>query len=341
MKKYNIAVVGVTGVVGTEMLRTLEKRKFPIAQLRALASKRSVGKKLQFKNKPVKVELLTKDAFSGIDIVLSSAGASISREFLPAAVKAGAVCIDNTSAYRMDKNVPLVVPEVNPHDVFKNKGIIANPNCSTIQMVLALSPLHKHAKIKRIVVSTYQAVSGAGNPALTQLEQEASLIGAKRSGRLPKNYKPSKFPYQIAYNLIPHIDVFLDNGYTKEEMKMVNETRKILHDNSIGITATCVRVPVFVSHSESVNIQTARPLTAQKARQILQNTAGIKVVDDMQKLRYPMPIDAAGRYETYVGRIRKDESIKNGLNMWIVSDNLLKGAALNAVQIAETLIGKK
>jgi aspartate-semialdehyde dehydrogenase len=341
MRKYNMAVVGATGVVGTEMLRTLEKRKFPIAQLRALASKRSAGKKLQFKNKPVKVQLLTKDAFSGIDIVLSSAGASISREFLPAAVKAGAVCIDNTSAYRMDKDVPLVIPEVNPKDVFKNKGIIANPNCSTIQMVLALNPLHKYAKIKRIVVSTYQAVSGAGNPALTQLEQEASLIGPKRSGRLPKNYKPSKFPYQIAYNLIPHIDVFLDNGYTKEEMKMVNETRKILHDNSIGITATCVRVPVFVSHSESVNIQTARPLTAQKARQILQNTAGIKVVDDIQKLRYPMPIDAAGKYETYVGRIRKDESIKNGLNMWIVSDNLLKGAALNAVQIAETLIGKK
>jgi aspartate-semialdehyde dehydrogenase len=341
MKKYNIAVVGATGVVGTEMLRTLEKRKFPVAELRPLASKRSVGKKLKFKNKPVKVHLLTKDAFSGIDIVLSSAGASISKEFLPAAVKAGAVCIDNTSAYRMDKDVPLVVPEVNPKDVFKNKGIIANPNCSTIQMVLALNPLHKYAKIKRIVVSTYQAVSGAGNPALTQLEQEASLVGPKRSGRLPKNYKPYKFPYQIAYNLIPHIDVFLDNGYTKEEMKMVNETRKILHDNSIGITATCVRVPVFVSHSESVNIQTARPLTAQKARQILQNTAGIKVVDDIQKLRYPMPIDAAGKYETYIGRIRKDESIKNGLNMWIVSDNLLKGAALNAVQIAETLIGKK
>ena len=341
MKKYNIAVVGATGVVGTEMLRTLEKRKFPVAELRPLASKRSAGKKLKFKNKPVKVHLLTKDAFSGIDIVLSSAGASISKEFLPAAVKAGAVCIDNTSAYRMDKDVPLVVPEVNPKDVFKNKGIISNPNCSTIQMVLALNPLHKYAKIKRIVVSTYQAVSGAGNPALMQLEQEASFIGPKRSGRLPKNYKPYKFPYQIAYNLIPHIDVFLDNGYTKEEMKMVNETRKILHDNSIGITATCVRVPVFVSHSESVNIQTARPLTAQKARQILQNTAGIKVVDDIQKLRYPMPIDAAGKYETYVGRIRKDESIKNGLNMWIVSDNLLKGAALNAVQIAETLIGKK
>ncbi|MDP8297083.1 MAG: aspartate-semialdehyde dehydrogenase, partial [Candidatus Orphnella occulta] len=252
--------------------------------------------------------------------------------------KAGAVCIDNTSAYRMDDKVPLVVPEVNPKDIFKHNGIIANPNCSTIQMVVALKPLHDYAKIKRIVVSTYQAVSGAGNPALSQLEKETVLIGPKRSGRLPGKYKPSKFPYQIAYNLIPHIDVFLGNGYTKEEMKMVNETRKIFHDKSIGITATCVRVPVFVSHSEAVNIETKKPLTPVKARQILKKSPGVKVVDNLEKLQYPMPVDATGSYDTYVGRIRKDESIKNGLNLWIVSDNLLKGAALNAVQIAELLI---
>jgi len=341
MKKYNIAVVGATGVVGCEMLNTLQRRKFPTAEVRLLASERSVGKKIQFKGRALNVQLLSKDAFSGIDIVLSSAGASLSKEFLPFAVKAGAVCIDNTSAYRMDVDVPLVVPEVNPKDVFKHKGIIANPNCSTIQMVVALKPLHDYARIKRIVVSTYQAVSGAGNPALTQLEEEIALIVPKRSGRPAKGYKPSKFPYQIAYNLIPQIDVFLDNGYTKEEMKMVNETRKILHDNSIRITATCVRVPVFIAHSESVNIETRKAITVNKARQLLQKAPGIKVVDDPPKLKYPMPIDAAGKYDTFVGRIRKDESIKNGLNLWIVSDNLLKGAALNAVQIAEVLIGKK
>ena len=340
MKRYNVAVVGATGVVGTEMLNTLERRKFPVAEVRPLASERSVGKKIRFKGKNLSVQLLSKDAFRGIDIVLSSAGASLSKEFLPFAVKAGAVCIDNTSAYRMNADVPLVVPEVNPKDVFNNQGIIANPNCSTIQMMVALKPLHDYAKIKRIVVSTYQAVSGAGNPALAQLEKEVALIGPKRSGRLAKSYKPSKFPYQIAYNLIPHIDVFLDNGYTKEEMKMVHETRKILHDNSIGITATCVRVPVFIAHSESVNIETVKSLSVDKAKQILSKAPGVKVVDNLSKLKYPMPIDAAGKYDTFVGRIRKDESIKNGLNLWIVSDNLLKGAALNAVQIAEVLISK-
>jgi len=338
MRRYNVAIVGATGVVGSQMLETLAKRNFPVNKIRPLASERSVGKKISFKGKKVKVELLADDAFSDIDIVLSSAGASLSKRFLPAAVKAGAVCIDNTSAYRMDDKVPLVVPEVNPKDIFKHNGIIANPNCSTIQMVVALKPLHDYAKIKRIVVSTYQAVSGAGNPALSQLEEEMVLIGPKRSGRLPGKYKPSKFPYQIAYNLIPHIDVFLGNGYTKEEMKMVNETRKIFHDKSIGITATCVRVPVFVSHSEAVNIETKNPLTPVKARQILKKSPGVKVVDNLEKLQYPMPVDVTGSYDTYVGRIRKDDSIKNGLNLWIVSDNLLKGAALNAVQIAELLI---
>ncbi|MDD5503684.1 MAG: aspartate-semialdehyde dehydrogenase [Candidatus Omnitrophica bacterium] len=341
MKKYNVAVVGATGLVGTQMLNTLEKRMFPVKTLRPLASARSAGKKIRFNKANIVVELLTEDAFGGIDIVLSSAGADISRKFLPYAVKSGAVCIDNTSAFRMDEDVPLVVPEVNPADVFKHKGIIANPNCSTIQMVAVLKPLHDYAKIKRIVVSTYQAVSGAGNKGLIQLEKETAMIGNKKSPRLNKNYRPGKFPYQIAYNLIPHIDVFLDNGYTKEEMKMVNETRKILHDKSIGVTATCVRVPVFVSHSESVNIETFRPLSADKARRILSKSDGIKVIDNPGQLKYPMPVNAAESYETYVGRIRRDESIKNGLNLWIVSDNLLKGAALNAVQIAEVLVKKR
>jgi len=341
MKKYNVAVVGATGVVGTQMINVLEERKFPVAELRPLASKRSAGKKkISFKGKRIGVQLLTKDAFCGIDIVLSSAGASISKRFLASAVKAGAVCIDNTSAYRMDPQVPLVVPEINPEDIFKHKGIIANPNCSTIQMVVALKPLHDYARIKRIVVSTYQAVSGAGNPAISQLEKEMGLMGPSRNSRLPKKYKPEKFSYQIAYNLIPQIDVFLGNGYTKEEMKMVNETRKIFHDKSIGVTATCVRVPVFVSHSEAVNIETKRPLSPKKAIGLLRKAKGVKVIDDVSKLKYPMPVDAAGKYDTYVGRIRVDESIRNGLNLWIVSDNLLKGAALNAVQIAECLIAK-
>jgi aspartate-semialdehyde dehydrogenase len=341
MKRYNIAVVGATGVVGTEMLKTLKRRRFPVAEVRPLASERSVGKKIRFKGRSLAVGLLTKGAFNGIDIVLSSAGARVSKEFLPSAVKAGAVCIDNTSAYRQDAGVPLVVPEVNPEDVFKHKGIIANPNCSTIQMVVALKPLHDYARIKRIVISTYQAVSGAGNPAITQLEKENALIGPRRLGRLARGYRPVKFPYQIAYNLIPQIDVFLDNGYTKEEMKMVNETRKIMHDNGIRITATCVRVPVFIAHSESVNIETVKPIPADKAKRMLLKAPGVRLVDDPARLRYPMPINAAGEYDVFVGRIRKDESVKNGLNLWIVSDNLLKGAALNAVEIAEVLIGKR
>lgn len=338
MKRYNVAIVGATGVVGSRMLETLAKRKFPVKEVRPLASKRSAGKNIAFKGWKLKVRLLDENAFSGIDIVLSSAGAAVSKKFLPFAVKAGAVCIDNTSAYRMDPKVPLVVPEVNPEDIFHHKGIIANPNCSTIQMVVALKPLHDYAKIKRIVVSTYQAVSGAGSPAISQLEKEIKLMGPKQNGKLPKYYRPQKFDYRIAYNVIPHIDIFLENSYTKEEMKMVNETRKIFHDSSIGITATCVRVPVFVSHSEAVNIQTKKALNPKKARQLLKKSPGVKVIDDISRLKYPMPVDAAGKYQTYVGRIRKDESITRGLNLWVVSDNLLKGAALNAVQIAELLV---
>jgi len=340
MKKYNVAVIGATGVVGTQMLKVLYDRKFPVAEVRPLASKRSIGKIIKFGKKKLKVQLLTEDSFYGIDIVLSSAGASISKQFLPFAVRSGAVCIDNTSAYRMDPKVPLVVPEANPNAAFKHKGIIANPNCSTIQMIVALKPLHDYAQIKRIVVSTYQSTSGAGNPAISQLEDEVKLRGSKRNAVLPKSYKPKKFPYQIAFNLIPHIDVFLKNAYTKEEMKMVNETRKIFNDYKIGVTATCVRVPVFVSHSEAVNIETRRPLSAKKATALLKKAKGVKVIDNLSKLKYPMPVDATGKYDTFVGRIRKDESIKNGLNLWVVSDNLLKGAALNAVQIAELLIRK-
>lgn len=338
MKNYNVAIIGATGVVGAQMLNVLDKKNFPVNKLSLLASERSAGKTIIFKGKKIDVQLLTESSFSNIDIVLSSAGASVSKRFLPSAVKAGAVCIDNTSAYRMDDDVPLVVPEVNAEAALKHKGIIANPNCSTIQMVIALKPLHNYAKIKRIIVSTYQAVSGAGNAALTQLEEEVKLLGAGRNALISKDYKPCKFPYQIAFNLIPHIDVFLENAYTKEEMKMVNETRKILDDNSIGITATCVRVPVYNGHSESVNIETEKEITPEKAKELLKQSSGIKVVDDVENLLYPMPINASGKFETFVGRIRKDESIANGLNLWIVSDNLLKGAALNAVQIAELLI---
>jgi len=333
---FNVAVVGATGAVGTEMLRILEERDFPVKDLKLLASGRSAGTKLGYKGKKIKVEELKKGSFKGIDVALFSPGASVSAIYAPIAAQAGAVVIDNTSQFRMDKDVPLVVPEVNPHAIaqYKKKGIIANPNCSTIQMVVALKPIHDVAKIKRVVVSTYQATSGAGREAMEELaKQTADLL----SGR---HIEPSIFPYQIAFNLIPQIDVFLDNGYTKEEMKMINETKKIMEDDSIKITATTVRVPVFFSHSESVNIETAKKITADEVRKILKKAPGVEVLDDPSNKAYPMPFDAAGCDETFVGRIREDESIKNGINMWIVADNIRKGAALNAVQIAEILIEK-
>lgn len=333
---FNVAVVGATGAVGTEMLRILEERDFPVKEIKLLASERSAGAKLEFKGKKIKVEVLKKDSFKGIDIALFSPGASVSAVYAPIAAQAGAVVIDNTSQFRMDKDVPLVVPEVNPQAIaqYKKKGIIANPNCSTIQMVVALKPIHDAAKIKRIVVSTYQATSGAGKEAMEELaHQTADLL----SGR---DIEPSVFPHQIAFNLIPQIDVFLDNGYTKEEMKMINETKKIMEDDSIKVTATTVRVPVFYGHSESVNIETAKKVTADEVRKILGKAPGVEVLDEPSEKIYPMPFDAAGCDETFVGRIREDESIKNGINMWIVSDNIRKGAALNAVQIAETLIEK-
>ena len=330
-----IAVMGATGAVGREMLNILETRNFPYTSVKMLASSRSAGSKLLFNGQLQEVELLSEDSFNDVDIVVASAGGSVSKKFAPIAAKAGAVVVDNTSAFRMDPDVPLVVPEVNPHAAQKHKGIIANPNCSTIQMVVALAPIHKAARIKRIVVSTYQATSGAGKPAVDEmLDQTIAIL---QDEEIPE---PAKFAHQIAFNALPHIDVFLDNGYTKEEMKMVNETHKIFEDDSIGVTATTVRIPVERSHSESINIETEKKLTADEARELLSDAPGVVVVDDPSQNLYPLAIYAAGRDATYVGRIREDESIENGLNLWCVSDNLRKGAALNTIQIAELLIEK-
>lgn len=329
---YTVAVVGATGAVGTEMIEVLEERKFPVRELRPLASARSVGGTVTFQDRDVPVKELTKDSFVGVDIALFSAGADISREYAPIAAKAGAVVIDNSAAWRMDKEVPLIVPEVNRAEIRKHKGIIANPNCSTIQMVVALQPLHQAARIKRIVVTTLQSVSGTGKEAMDELLDEArDLLSFKEP-------TPKVYPYQIAFNCLPHIDDFLPTGYTKEEMKMLNETRKIMGDDTIQVTATTVRVPVYVGHSESVNIETEKKLSANEARALLSEAPGVLVYDDPAHKIYPTPIDVAGTDDVYVGRIREDESIANGLNLWIVADNLRKGAALNAVQIAEELI---
>ncbi|AXA36328.1 MAG: aspartate-semialdehyde dehydrogenase [Candidatus Hydrogenedentota bacterium] len=335
--KLNVAIMGATGAVGQEMLRTLEMRHFPCTSLKLLASERSVGKKFPFRGRLVPVEKLTPESFEEIDIVLASAGASVSREFVPYAVKAGAVVVDNTSAFRMEPDIPLVVPEVNADALANHKGIIANPNCSTAQMVVAIAPIHRAVGIKRLVISTYQSVSGTGQKAIDEClrqTREILLEGKKEVER-------KVYPHQIAFNVLPHIDVFLENGYTKEEMKMVNETRKILGDQSIAITATTVRVPVIRGHSESVNIETHKKITASEVRELLAKAPGVVVVDDPKNCDYPTPIYAEGRDETYVGRIREDISNPNGIEMWIVSDNLRKGAALNAVQIAEELIARK
>jgi aspartate-semialdehyde dehydrogenase len=331
---YRVAVVGATGAVGQQMVACLEERNFPVERLFPLASERSLGKKVTFLGKEIPVEVLSADSFDGVEIALFSAGGGISKEFGPIAARAGAVVVDNSSAWRMDPEVPLVVPEVNPGDVglYTKTGIIANPNCSTIQMVVALKPLHDAARIKRVVVSTYQAVSGTGQKAVDELaEQVRALLSCQPT-------KNKFYPHRIAFNCLPHIDVFLENGYTKEEMKMVNETVKIMGDDQIQVTATTVRVPVFYSHSEAVNIETERKLSPDEARQILAQAPGVKVVDNPAKNEYPMPLDAAGQDLTLVGRIREDFSIPNGLNFWVVADNLRKGAATNAVQIAEILI---
>jgi len=331
-ERYNVAVVGATGAVGQEMINILEERGFPVINLSLYASERSAGKKLGFQDKEILVKKLTTDSFKGIDIALFSAGAGRSLEFAPIAAKAGAVVIDNSSAFRMDTNTPLVVPEVNRHAIFRHNGIIANPNCSTIQMVVALKPIHDAVKIKRIVVTTFQSVSGTGMKAMDELmEQTKALLNFKEA-------ECKVYPHQIAFNCLPHIDVFLDNAYTKEEMKMVNETIKIMEDNTIRVTATTVRVPVFRCHSEAVNIETEKKITPNEARAVLSTAPGVMVFDEPKKNIYPLAIDVAGKDDVYVGRIREDESIANGINMWIVGDNLRKGAALNAVQIAEELI---
>lgn len=336
MKKdrYNVAVVGATGAVGEQMREVLEEREFPVGDLRLLASERSAGQFLPFDGKQVRVDVLSEDSLAGIDIALFSAGGSVSARFAPIAVAAGAVVVDNTGFFRMEPDVPLVVPEVNANEIahYKNRGIIANPNCSTIQMVVVLKPIHDAARIKRVVVSTYQSVSGAGRKAMEELSQQ---VAALFNG---KEIEKEKFPHQIAFNCIPHIDAFLDNGYTKEEMKMINETRKILNEPNLPITATTVRVPVFCSHSESVNVETVVKLSAAEAKRILQESPGVILADVPEENIYPMAIDAVGKDATYVGRIREDSSVPNGLNLWVVSDNLRKGAALNAVQIAEILI---
>ena len=334
MKTWNVAVVGATGAVGNEMIKILEERNFPVGELKLLASERSAGTFLKYKGNSVPVEVLKEDSFQGIHIGLFSAGGSVSERFAPIAAKSGCIVIDNTSAFRMAPEIPLIVPEVNPESIkmYKNRGIIANPNCSTIQMVMALKPIHDRARIKRIVVSTYQAVSGAGKRAIQELTDQSRDI---LNGRAPRT---EVYPHQIAFNCLPHIDVFFDNGYTKEEMKMVKETRKILSDESIGITATAVRVPVFYSHSESVNIETEKKISAAEVKQLLSQAPGVTVVDDPDLRLYPLAVMAVGSDNTFVGRIREDESIANGINMWIVADNLRKGAALNAVQIAEILI---
>jgi len=328
---YVVAVVGATGAVGAEMIEVLEGREFPVARLVPLASTRSAGGTVTFKGNEVLIEVLTKDSFAGVDIALFSAGADLSREFAPIAVKAGAVVIDNSAAWRMTPEVPLVVPEVNAHDIQRHKGIIANPNCSTIQMVVALKPLHDQARIKRIVVTTFQSVSGTGKDAMDELMAECQDLLSFKSA------SPKVYPYQIAFNCLPQIDEFLPSGYTKEEMKMVHETRKIMGDQSIHVTATTVRVPVYIGHSEAVNIEMEKKLTANEARAILSTAPGVLLYDDPAHKIYPMPLEVAGKDEVYVGRVREDESIANGLNLWVVADNLRKGAALNAVQIAEHL----
>lgn len=329
---YTVAVVGATGAVGTEMIQVLEERDFPVGELVPLASARSEGNEVMFRGQTLPVKVLEHNSFEGVDVALFSAGAGVSKEFGPMAVKAGAVVVDNSSAWRMDPTVPLVVPEVNIHALSGHQGLIANPNCSTIQMVVALKPLHDAVQIKRIIVTTFQSVSGTGKDAMEELiDQSRQLLSFGEA-------KVSVYPHQIAFNCLPHIDDFLPNGYTKEEMKMVNETRKILGESSLPITSTTVRVPVFICHAESVNIETEQKLSANDARALLSAAPGIQVYDDPSRNLYPLPIDVVGTDAVFVGRVREDESVANGLNLWIVADNLRKGAALNAVQIAEELI---
>lgn len=338
MKKYNVAILGATGAVGQEFLNLIEERNFPFAELKMLASKRSAGKKIQFMGKEYTVEEATEDSFKGVDIALFAGGAA-SKTFAPAAVKAGAVVIDNSSAFRMDPEVPLVVPEVNPEAIANHKGIIANPNCSTIIMVMALKPLYNVSKIKRVVVSTYQAVSGGGKEAMAELEEQVKAIneGLPVVANILPGASLAKH-YQIAFNLIPQIDVFKDNLYTKEEMKMIDETKKIMNDDSMRITATTIRVPVYRSHAESVNVEFEDEISVEKAREVLAAFPGVTLTDNPDEQIYPMPLETSGKNDVEVGRIRKDYSTDNALNFWVCGDQIRKGAALNALQIAEYMI---
>ena len=328
-KKYNVAVVGVTGAVGQEMLRVLEQRKFPVKQLLPLASRLSAGKRVRFRGKSVTVRELKEDSFQNIDIALFSAGGSISKTFGPIAAAAGCVVIDNSSAFRMEKDVPLVVPEINAADVKKHKGIIAVPNCTTIITLMALYPLHKAFSIKRIFVASYQAVSGSGAQAIEELKTQVKQISAGRK------VTREVYPHQIAFNVLPHVDAFLDNGYTREEMKMENEGRKIMHHPRFRASTTCVRVPVYRAHSIAVNAEFTKVVTVAAARRILKKAPGLDLVDNVSRNLYPLPLDVAGKDNCAVGRIRKDCAMKNGLSFWVAGDQLLKGAALNAIQIGE------
>ncbi len=331
-EKPHVAVVGATGAVGIDMLNVLEQRQFPVGEITLLASARSAGKTLTFRGEEVVVKELTKDSFAGIDIALFSAGGGISKEYAPAAKAAGCVVVDNSSAFRMDDSVPLVVPEINGEDVRNHQGIIANPNCSTIITLMALAPLHKAFGVKRIFASTYQAVSGSGAKALEELKTQ---VGQIVNG---EPVTPEVYPHQIAFNVLPHVDVFLDSGYTKEEMKMENEGRKIMHHPEFKASTTCVRVPVYRAHSIAVSAEFEKPASVEEAREALNAAAGIDVVDAPQDNRYPMPLDVAEKDNCQVGRIRKDCAMDNGLCLWVAGDQLLKGAALNAVQIAEELL---
>lgn len=335
----HVAVVGATGAVGQQMLKTLEERNYPIASIKLLSSKRSAGKKLKFRGEEITVEEATPESFEGVQLALFSAGGSVSKALVPEAVKRGVICVDNTSAFRMEKDVPLVVPEVNEQELLKHNGIIANPNCSTIQMVVALEPIRQKYGLKRVIVSTYQAVSGAGLSAMDELKSQTKAI---LDG---EDFTPEILPvasdkkhYQIAFNAIPQIDKFVENGFTFEEMKMINETKKIMNLPDLEIAATCVRLPVLVGHSESVYIETEKGASAEDIKELLANAPGVTVEDDPDNQIYPMAVNCVGKYDVFVGRIRKDLDRDNGFHMWIVSDNLLKGAALNSVQIAESLL---
>jgi aspartate-semialdehyde dehydrogenase len=335
MKGYRVAIVGATGLVGQEFIRVLEQRNFPMESISLLASDRSAGKKLFVSHQEIEVKETVPESFEGIDIALFSAGAETSRYFSPIAVRAGVVVVDNSSAFRMTSTVPLVVPEVNPEDIKWHKGIIANPNCSTIQMVVAIYPLHKVNPIKRIIVDTYQAVSGTGSAAVDELTMQAKQVLEGQSTI------PHVYPHQIAFNVLPEIDVFLDNGYTKEEWKMVQETKKIMHANDVAISATCARVPILKGHSEAIHLEFSRPMSPDEARYILAQAPGVRILDEPAVSLYPQAWSAAGTDEVFIGRIRQDASHSYGLVMWVVADNLRKGAALNAVQIAEEMIKRE